>query len=246
MVYIPAGRFMMGSEEGDKDERPRQEVHVDAFYIDRAEVTNAQYKKFVDATGHRTPKAALGVHLPYEWVDGRFPRGRGEHPVVLVSWEDAVAYALWAGKRLPTEAEWEKAARGTDGRTYPWGNEWDPSRCNSAAARRRGTMPVGSCPTGASPYGCLDMAGNVQEWCLDIYQKYYYGVMPVFNPQGPEDGVRCVVRDGSWAHRDVRSANRAHIIPPHRLTTLGFRCALSASPEPAGPGTETTGKGDRR
>jgi len=235
MAYIPAGKFTMGGDDGDRDERPAQEIHVDAFYIDRTEVTNREYQKFIDATGHRVPLAAMKVHLPCEWVDGRYPEGRGDHPVVLVSWEDAIAYALWAGKRLPTEAEWEKAARGTDGRKYPWGNEWDPARCNSSHSDTRDTTPVGSYPSGASPYGCLDMAGNLQEWCLDIYQKFYYPVMPAFNPQGPEDGVCMVVRDGSWGHRDVRSANRTRIIPPHRLTTIGFRCALSAPGQTRAP-----------
>lgn len=243
MVYIPAGKFIMGADDGDRDEQPPREIHVDAFYLDRTEVTNREYQKFIDATGHRVPLAAMKVHLAYEWVDGHYPKGRGDHPVVLVSWEDAIAYALWAGKRLPTEAEWEKAARGTDGRKYPWGNEWDPERCNSSYSDTHDTTPVGSYPSGASPYGCLDMAGNLQEWCLDIYQKFYYPVMPAFNPQGSEDGVCMVVRDGSWAHRDVRSANRARIIPPHRLTTLGFRCALSATEQPDPSLDSSSGEG---
>ena len=230
MVLVPAGKFIMGASDTKDDERPRREVYLDAFYIDRTEVTNRQYEEFVKATGHRSPKASLHIFLALEWENGTYPKGRGDRPVVLVSWEDALAYAIWAGKRLPTEAEWEKAARGTDGRKYPWGNTWDPSLCNSSESGVGDTTPVGSYPDGASPFGCLDLAGNVQEWCLDIYQRNYYGRAISHNPQGPEGGISCVVRGGSWADSSIRGADRSQATPPHRLSTIGFRCALSALP----------------
>jgi len=242
MVLVPAGKFIMGSPDGQEDERPQREVYLDAYYIDRTEVTNKQYQEFVKATGHRSPKASLRIHLPLEWKDGTYPEGRGDHPVLLVSWEDAVAYSIWAGKRLPTEAEWEKAARGADGRDYPWGKLWDKSLCNSGKSGIRGTTRVGTYPGGASPFGCLDMAGNVQEWCLDIYERRYYSHAISHNPQGAEAGVAGVVRGGSWADSDVRSANRSQVTPPHRLTTIGFRCALSAPSQVERP-TPATSEG---
>jgi len=194
MVLVPAGEFIMGSEEGDPDaydcERPQHSVYLDAYWIDRTEVTNARFARFVEATLYETDAEKAGhgdVYDPHwkssQWefsVDWAHPRDRligiseiEDHPVVQVSWNDAAAYCEWAGKRLPTEAEWEKAARGADGRKYPWGDA-DPnehlSNIGGVHATDDGyqfTAPVGSYPNGASPYGVLDMAGNVWEWVAD-------------------------------------------------------------------------------
>jgi len=225
MILIPAGEFIMGSPEGegDDDEHPQHTVFLDAFYIDKYEVTNAQYKQFMDATGHRAPR---------DWRDGRF--NQPEQPVLNVSWEDAKAYAEWAGKRLPTEAQWEKAARGADGRKYPWGNEWDGSKCNSSGGGDgyEYTAPVGSFTAGASPYGMMDMVGNVWEWCLDAYQKDYYGRSPEQNPVNnnfTSVDIR-VVRGGSWGYyhgNDLRCADRVSYGLTGRYINVGFRCVLA-------------------
>lgn len=154
MVYIPGGKYLMGRDDGDEFERPSFSVTVNPFFIDRTEVTNEEYLIFVNSTGHRTPP---------NWRDGRYPERQERYPVINVSWEDARSYARWANKRLPTEEEWEFAARGADGRKYPWGDSWLPEMANAAGVLGR-IREVGSFPKGASPFGVLDMAGNVWEW----------------------------------------------------------------------------------
>jgi formylglycine-generating enzyme required for sulfatase activity len=236
MVLIPEGSFLMGSRQSDGrigfeigiDELPQQEVALQGFYIDRYEVTVAQYKKFLDATGRKPP------------TDPRFPEiypwGRGEeppkelmnHPVIYVTWSDANAYCRWVGKRLPTEAEWEKAARGTDGRFWPWGNKFDSKKANVREYGARGTLEVGSFPDGVSPYGVYDMAGNVAEWVADWYQGYP-GSTLVREAFGK---VNKVIRGGAWTlfgepysrvtHR-TRSMN-----PKKQHRSIGFRCAKDA------------------
>ncbi|MFO7675684.1 MAG: SUMF1/EgtB/PvdO family nonheme iron enzyme [bacterium] len=200
MVKIPAGTFTMGSTEFD-DEKPVRQVYLDAYYIDKHEVTNRQYRRFCDATGRSYPQDPDFLGKP------DYLRSCPDYPVVNVSWDDAKAYCDWAGKRLPTEAEWEKAARGTDAREYPWGSSAPGSSRNGnfadESAKRRysdwtiitgyddgyvNTAPVGAFPAGASPYGLLDMAGNVWEWCDDWYDKDYYGRGANNNPQGPATG----------------------------------------------------------
>jgi formylglycine-generating enzyme required for sulfatase activity len=217
MVLVPAGEFLMGSEDRD-NEKPRHRVHLDAYYIDKVPVTNAHYERFVQATGRRAP--LYGKYS--EW-------NSSTQPVVGVSWYDAEAYCKWAGKRLPTEAEWEKGARGTDGRKYPWGDQWDPSRAN-AENKLGKTAPVGSYPGGASPYGALDMAGNVWQWVADWYAKDYYQGSPERNPTGPSSGTAKVLRGGSWQNSSgvLRSALRSDATPDYRDVTyggIGFRCA---------------------
>jgi formylglycine-generating enzyme required for sulfatase activity len=217
MVYVPAGEFGMGSpsEEGTDDERPPHTVYLDAYYVDTYEVTVGQYRAFAQATGRGMPEAPS-----WGWLD--------KHPVVNVTWEDADAYCRWAGKRLPTEAEWEKAARGTDGRRYPFGNfEYPFSGCLNFANFVGKTTPVGSYPNWASPYGAMDMGGNVAEWCSDWYDAGYYGDSPKANPGGPNRGTYRVLRGGSFLNHSpgVRAANRHWSVPDIRDESIGFRCS---------------------
>jgi len=218
MVLIPAGKFIMGSMpgEGDEDEIPQHEVYLDDFYIDFHEVTNAQYKMFIEATGHPEP--------PF-WHDERF--NKPDQPVVGVSWFDAHEYAKWVGRRLPTEAEWEKAARGTDRRIYPWGNEWTAEGKVVSAPRS-----INSNKLDVSPYGVVDMAGNVSEWVADFYSKEYYrSAVNWRNPLGPmvTGFVKLkVIRGASWkdfSPKTARCADRKHNIPSMKLNFVGFRLA---------------------
>jgi len=236
LVLIPAGEFIMGSSgnEGRTNEHPRHKVYLDAYYISRYEVTNGQFGKFVNGANYKADG---------EWKQYTGP-GKERNAVVNVTWHDAVAYCRWAGLRLPTEAEWEKAARGTDGRVYPWGNQWDPSRCswdrNSKVTKGQnlsqgeGMVPVGSFPTGTSPYGIQDMAGSVWELCADWYDEFYYGSKPWRNPQGPQCGTRRVSRGGSYANQDpfyLRCAVRSYPTPDEPNTAHGFRVCCSADPQ---------------
>jgi formylglycine-generating enzyme required for sulfatase activity len=200
MILIPAGDFLMGDE--------KQSVRVGAFYIDKVPVTNAEYAKFVEATGHPPPP---------NWVErgGTYPPDRANHPVVFVNWFDAQDYAAWAGKRLLTEAEWEKAARGTDGRIYPWGDWFDKVMCNASEAGIGGTTPVGKySPFGDSPYKVCDMAGNVWEWTATDWAP------------GSSSKVQ---RGGSFANRGsyARCAYRYLGVPEPRNPNVGFRCGMS-------------------
>jgi len=219
MVLVPAGPFLMGSDADDPDEAPQHQVDLPAFEIDLFEVTNAQFAAFVEVTGYQTD-AEKGGEAGWH---GFYAEGKDNHPVVKVSWNDAVAYCQWLGKRLPTEAEWEKAARGTDGRVYPWGNEWDASRLNSYQSGYRGTTPVGSFAGGVSPYGVFDMAGNVWEWTADWYLPY-----PGSSYQDPYFGEKNrVTRGGGWFEEppQVRTSNRNCTTPTAANDDLGFRCA---------------------
>jgi formylglycine-generating enzyme required for sulfatase activity len=224
MVLIPAGPFPMGSEEV-ADEEPIHEVELDAFYLDRFEVTTARYAKFLEATGIKPPR---------HWEEVNLARD-GRRPVVGVSWDAAAAYCRWVGKRLPTEAEWEKAARGTDGRRFPWGNEPPTAeRGNFGRQPWKGyetLHEVGSHPLGRSPYGVEDMAGNAWEWVADWYDVRYYGKSPKRNPPGPADGVERVVRGGGWNYDGVfaRAADRNRDAPDTEINTFGFRCATDAA-----------------
>lgn len=228
MVLIPAGEFLMGSETGFPPERPTHRVCVDAFYLSKYPVTNAQYRRFVAETGHRLPYLDDRRMQLDNWdQDTRtYPSGRAYHPVMLVSWRDAQAYCEWAGGRLPTEAEWEKAARGgLEGKLYPWGDEIDPSLANYD--NREGTTPVGSYPPNG--YGLYDVAGNVWEWIADWYDAKYYSRSPARNPQGPENGTVRVLRGGAWLlfSQFCRVAYRFRNSPDFRFNLVGFRLARS-------------------
>jgi formylglycine-generating enzyme required for sulfatase activity len=222
MVSIPAGEFTMGSQDGDPDERPVHKVHVDAFSMDVYEVTVGQYAAFLQATGFNSP---------LDWQTMNQPAHQ-KRPVANVDWADAAAYCKWAGKRLPTEAEWEKAARGTDGRLYPWGND-APTPLHSNHGKKEwnnheALAPVGTLEDGKSPYGVYDMAGNVWEWVSDWYDNNYYKNSPSQNPTGPSMGGFKVIRGGSWNSnpRNLRSADRYWDPPSFRsLYFPGFRCA---------------------
>ena len=220
MALIPAGEFQMGDNfnEGINNEHPVHTVYLDAFYMDIYEVTNAQYQKFMNATGHAAPRY---------WNNSRY--NAPEHPVVGVSWDDAVAYAEWAGKRLPTEAEWEKAARGgLSGKRYPWGDEISHDDANYSRTGGKdvwsNASPVGSfAPNG---YGLYDMAGNVWERCDDWYDGSYYENSPLNNPLGPAYANYRVLRGGSWRNPPyyLRAAYRNSNFLWYATTNIGFRC----------------------
>jgi formylglycine-generating enzyme required for sulfatase activity len=231
MVLVPVGEFMMGSPA--EEDAPPHRVYLDAFYIDRHELTNARYLKFVEATRHRAPQHVVDPQYDL-WAGTTFSQGVADLPVVNVDWSDADAYCRWAGKRLPTEAEWEKAARGTDGRQYPWGNE-APSFARLNFSRHwqgaHTLQPVGNYEEGNSPYGAQDMAGNVWEWVGDWYDTGSYAAGPERNPQGPPSGFSKILRGGSWTNSadTVRATHRREEAPEVRNSDSGFRCARSAN-----------------
>ncbi len=231
MVLIPAGIFPMGGEEeGDFDEQPQRIIFLSAYYIDQYEVTNKDYKRFATMLKRKIPE------IPVFEDDVTLLMG-DDQPVVGVTWIDAVAYCKWAGNRLPTEAEWEKAARGTDGRTWPWGDRFDARLVNGRDEKDgfRYSAPVGRFESGRSFYGLYDMGGNVSEWVSDWYDQFYYKTAPLENPKGPEvpDINKVLVyRGGSYmsnAH-DLRVSKRFGGAHPERgESTVGFRCAKDAN-----------------
>jgi formylglycine-generating enzyme required for sulfatase activity len=217
MVRVPAGWFVMGANEGRASNQPAHAVYVSAFCIDRTEVTQATYAWFASATGRTMP-------------DEPFDPAQSPIPARGVVWEDAQAYCAWVGKRLPTEAEWEKAARGVDGRRYPWGEPWRAVCANTRETGLGTVLPVGSFATCASPCGALDMAGNVTEWVADVYDPRYYRVSPDQDPTGPILAMDHVLRGGSYAtSRDYAQTfvrNSSHSVLPN--PRVGLRCAADA------------------
>ena len=219
MVEIPAGPFVMGTDAGNPDEGPKHQVDVPAFQIDRFEVTNKDFSVFVTATGYVSDAEKSGAKRA--WRD-EYADGEDNHPVVRVTWNDANAYCEWLGKRLPTEAEWEKAARGPDNTKYPWGEDWDATQVNGKDSGLRGTVAVGSYPTNG--YGLNDMAGNVWEWTADWYQPYPENIV-----QDDFYGEKFrVVRGGGWFEEAAMLvAYNRNAADPNKTANddLGFRCA---------------------
>ena len=227
MILVPAGKFIMGTNDRLPDEGPQHEVDLKAFYIDQWEVTNLQFQNFINATHRRSPQ---------HFKNRTFPEGKADHPVTFVSWNDADAYCRWAGKRLPTDEEWEKAARGTDGRIFPWGNEFDPGKANTphrwGTANKEGdTLPVGAFEEGRSPYGVYDMTGNVWEWTASWYQPYP-GNTHVNENYGEKYKT---LKGGSWwdcsfykCGISAPTYNRGFFLKSTRNSSFGFRCAKDA------------------
>jgi serine/threonine-protein kinase len=247
MIYIPAGEFLMGAAEdnpdADADEKPQHAVYLDAFWIDQTEISNALFQIFVDSTGY-TPESTGDR---YTWLRPQdIINPVSSHPVVEVTWNDALAYCQWAGGRLPSEAEWEKAARGTDGRMYPWGNEYSGNLLNACDVNCpmswrseiyddgwKFLSPPGSFPAGQSPYGVLDMAGNVSEFVADWYSDSYYAISPERNPPGPETGEEHVYRGSAWWMGGkfgpvLITVRNSHDVDGNS-SGVGFRCAVSAA-----------------
>jgi len=223
MVLVPAGEFPMGSDEGDDDEQPVHRVVLDHFYLDTFEVTNGRFAKFV---------AAIQSEPPWGFADQETPVLQAEQPVRWVNWLEAWGYCLWAGKRLPTEAEWEKAARGTDGRTYPWGND-PPTAAHAVFGLKEGDetgASLGPRDQGRSPYGVHDLAGNLYEWVSDWYDEDAYAQPPRRNPRGPGAGTVKVQRGGSYINQPyrLRAAFRTKGDPTAHDPHVGFRCAQEA------------------
>jgi formylglycine-generating enzyme required for sulfatase activity len=222
MALIPEGEFVMGSNERWDDEAPEHISSTNAFHMDLNEVTNSDYKNFVVATQQVAP---------YHWPEGNIPKSKERHPVVYVSWFDASNYCKWAGKRLPTEQEWEKAARGQDGLIYPWGNQWSLDKSNHPYKHSTGTEPIGSYPEGRSPYGINDMSGNVWEW-VDSYYLPHPG-NPVTRAEYGKD--KRVLKGGSWfdclsygCGLSAPTFNRSFFTPEVKNNSFGFRCAKDA------------------
>lgn len=228
MALIPAGEFTMGTENwkdqnGNKDESPSHQVYLESYYIDQYEVTNRQYLTFCRQTKHT---------LPTSLRDDNYKDP--EQPVVGITYDDAAAYAKWCEKRLPTEAEWEKAARGTDGRIYPWGDEWDTNACNNKELKMRKTSKVGAFEKDKSPYDVYDMAGNASEWVFDSYDPKYYEKSPKENPKSDKgDNIR-VIRGGNYYYqtRDCRTTNRQAFPQNQFRSEYGFRCVKDMAPVP--------------
>ncbi|GJL78435.1 MAG: hypothetical protein NPINA01_14240 [Nitrospinaceae bacterium] len=239
MVLIPAGEFIMGTDKTDpentqqkigtvkplyQDQHPERKVHLDAYYIDRYEVTNAEYKVYMDDIKY--------PDFPAHWVDGTYLEGKGDHPVNNVIWQEALAYCLWAGKRLPSEEQWEKAARGPDGLSFPWGNEYVKGKANVGIEGEKTTVPVGSKPEDVSPYQVYGMAGNVMEWTLDWYEAY-----PGNTHKDPRFGKKMKVLRGNGFQKAGHyfldayryAFNRTEVPPDEYFENVGFRCVASAT-----------------
>ena len=228
MVLVPEGTFLMGSPpvEGDSDEIPQRTIYLSSYYMDLYEVTQAKYTEFVKATRHSPPIVPV-------FPDDLSLITKPDLPVVGVSWEDAKAYCAWLGKRLPTEAEWEKAARGDRGFKWPWGNVFGASLANTAGDEDgyKYTAPPGRFEKGRGFYGLYEAAGNVAEWVLDWYEQDYYQKGPFRDPKGPDTGKHRVYRGGSWndPSAGVRTAKRYAAAPHQTSAVIGFRCAMDSS-----------------
>jgi serine/threonine-protein kinase len=247
MLYVPAGEFIMGASEDEDwasdDQRPQHTVYLDAFWIDQTEVTNAMYAAFLNDRGNQREGGAYWLDaesaevLIVQSEDKWQPKdGYADHPVLEVTWYGARAYCDWAGRRLPSEAEWEKAARGTDGRRFAWGDDYPWERnckylwADSVECGGAEPLPVGSLPLGASPYGAFNMHGNVREWVQDLYGENYYAVSVLDNPKGPSSGSYRVWRGGDWKYHGYPITTRHSSNPVVSNNLTGFRCAADVAP----------------
>ena len=230
LLYVPAGDFLMGSTETDSQaksaEKPQHTVYLDAFWIDQTEVTNAMYARCVQGRACQPPFYAASIGADSYYGNAHFDH----YPILSVTWDEARIYCEWAGRRLPTEAEWEKAARGADGRLYPWGNAAPSQMLTDFDQYRTFPPEVGNSPRAASPYGALDMVGYLSEWVNDWWAENYYRDAPSRNPLGPATGISKVVRGGIWdsSLAALRVANRVDFASEGFRSNLGFRCAASA------------------
>jgi serine/threonine-protein kinase len=240
LLFVPKGDFIMGASADDmlqacgklrpdcrrewfKNVEPARTVTLDAFWIDETEVTNKMYKACVDAGACKPPFQSNSETRKNYFGNPEYD----DYPVTYVTWEHANAYCTWAGRKLPTEAEWEKAARGTDGRVYPWGNEVENETLLNYSLKVGDTTPVKAYPLGVSPYGAYDMAGNIWEWVADWYDPAYYQTAPSVNPMGPDSGETKVSRGGAWIFYDfdMFATDRYGNYPQTTNSVIGFRCA---------------------
>lgn len=225
-VHVPAGDFLMGSAASDPNayagESPLHQVYLKDFWIDRTEVTNARYARCVQAAACQPPVRTTSYTRDAYYGNPEY----ADYPVIFVTWDDAAAYCQWAGGRLPTEAQWEKTARGADGRPYPWGAIAPDRNLLNFNVQVGDTTQVGRYPAGASPYGALDMLGNVWEWVADWYDPDYYGQSPQQDPLGPDHGMGRVMKGGSWnvTPQTARAAVRGRRTPDYAYDNVGFRC----------------------
>ena len=240
-VFVPEGDFLMGSTDedpgADVDEKPQHKVWLSDFWIGQTEVTNAMFAAFLNEMGNLRERGSPWLNasdenaLIYQTTDGLWlpKQGYEDYPVVEVTWYGASEFCSWLGGRLPSEAEWEKAARGTDGRLFPPGSDLNCEQAQFITCPQAKLLPVGSRPDGASPYNALDMAGNAWEWVQDWYSKTYYATSPVENPTGPEEGLGKVHRGGSWAYnaKHARAADRRYNGPLTAQEDYGFRCVIT-------------------
>ena len=237
MVQIPEGPFTMGSKDGDPDEAPEHQVYLRTYYMDKKEVTQAEYERFVKMTKRGKP------FIPV-FEDDQAKILKPELPAMGMSWADAEAYCKWAGKRLPTEADWEKAGRGEGKRRYPWGDDFGSGHANVDGDEDgfKYLSPPGSFESGRSLYGLYDMTGNVAEWVADTYSEQYYQKTPYRDPLGPEDGQHKVIRGGSWreTHHNARLSKRFQAKMWRTDTTIGIRCAKDAD-EPSAEARKSKG-----
>jgi formylglycine-generating enzyme required for sulfatase activity len=239
LILIPAGEFTMGHKD-NYDTLPVRRLNLPAFYIDKYEVTNKRYKRFIDATGYKVPwsqEPAVAAYI-WDWQKRMYPEGKGDDPVVLVNWEDAQAFCRWAGKRIPTEAEWEKAARGVNGKAYAWGNDWAAGKANTLESGLKQTAPVGTFKEDVSEFGVHDMAGNVSEWVEEWFAPYPGNPMTSYE----ERNKYRVLRGGSWdyAHSIANGHHRQYALPQSQMAAIGGRCVKAASEAGGSPSRSPT------